>query len=208
MKNFIFAFAISIIIHFILLVNFKTIENKNEITNLEDIDSKSTTYIQLVSMKKATQKTNTKTVKKTVYKKIKEKGIEPIKKVLEKQEKENIQKLDTLTQSYIKLYGDKYYNFPKNVKKYLKDNLSKIGKITQQYLRYPSIAVRTKQQGTNIVEFLLKPNGDISNLKIIGTSNYSTLDKNSIKTIKIAYKDYPRPKEDSLIRIYINYLLY
>ncbi len=116
-----------------------------------------------------------------------------------------IKKLDKATQSYIKLYGDEYFTFSKEQKKYLNNNLNNIGKVTQMYLRYPRIAVKTKQQGMNIVQFFLYPNGDIKDLKITNGSGYTTLDKNTIKTIKLAYKDYQRPTEKTKVKIYVYY---
>lgn len=115
--------------------------------------------------------------------------------------------LDKLTLSYIKLYGKEYKKFTPKQKEYLNKNLKHIGRITQRYLRYPSIAARTQQHGTNVVEFFLHPNGDISKLRLISKRKYTALDENSIHTIQIAYQDYPRPKEVTKIRIYINYLL-
>ncbi len=116
--------------------------------------------------------------------------------------------LDDITKSYINLYGEEYNSFTKVQKVYLQKNLKNIGRITQKYLRYPSIAVRTGQQGMNVVEFFLHPNGDISDLKLVNSSSYSSLDKNSIETIEIAYKDYPRPKVKTKIKIYVYYKLY
>ncbi len=116
--------------------------------------------------------------------------------------------LDDITKSYLKLYGEEYNSFTKVQKVYLQKNLKNIGRITEKYLRYPSIAVRTRQQGMNIVQFYLHPNGDISQLELIGSSGYSSLDKNSIKTIEIAYKDYPRPKTKTKVKIYVYYKLY
>ncbi|MEA3353131.1 MAG: energy transducer TonB [Campylobacterota bacterium] len=126
----------------------------------------------------------------------------------EYKESEELEKLDEITKSYIKLYELQYQDLSLFQKNYIKKNISTIGKITQQYLKYPSISIRTNQQGTNIVEFTLHPNGDISNLTISDSSKYSSLDKNTIKTIKIAYKDYPRPKEPTPVKIYVNYILY
>jgi len=60
----------------------------------------------------------------------------------------------------------------------------------------------------NIVEFTLHPNGDISDLKISNSSGYSSLDENTIETIEYAYKDYPRPKSPTKIKIYVYYKLY
>ncbi|BCD60023.1 MULTISPECIES: energy transducer TonB [unclassified Nitratiruptor] len=107
-----------------------------------------------------------------------------------------------------KLYKDDFSTFTKNQKKFIKDNLGKIGMITQKYLYlrgYPYIAIKTRQEGTNLVEFYLHPNGDITDLKILKSSGYEALDKNTLETIKTAYKDYPLPKETTLIRIYVKY---
>ena len=116
--------------------------------------------------------------------------------------------LDDITRSYLNLYGEEYNSYTKVQKVYLQQNLKNIGQITQKYLRYPSIAVRTGQQGMNIVEFFLHPNGDISDLKLVSSSQYSSLDDNTIETIEIAYKDYPRPKTKTKIKIYVYYKLY
>jgi len=124
-----------------------------------------------------------------------------------KEEIQEIRQLSELTQSYIKLYGEQYFTFSENQKKYLKQNLNTIGRITQRYLRYPQISIRTKQQGTNVIEFYLHPNGDISELKLIDSSYYTALDDNTIKTIKIAYQDYPKPAEKVKIKIYVKYIM-
>ncbi len=124
--------------------------------------------------------------------------------------KPNKSSIKDLPKEYRKLYKDEFDTFTKAQKRFLKENLSRIGYITQKYLYlrgYPYIAVKTKQQGTNIVEFYLHPNGDISNLHLIGSSGYEALDKNTIETIKTAYKDYPLPKEKTKIRIYVKYRL-
>lgn len=131
------------------------------------------------------------------------------KKALEKREEiEEIQKLPALTQSYIKLYGEKYFEFSESQRRYLRQNLNKIGKITQRYLEYPSVSIRTKQQGVNVIEFFLHPNGDITDLKLIDSSYYTALDTNTVDTIKIAYQDYPRPFEKVQIKINVKYILY
>lgn len=113
--------------------------------------------------------------------------------------------LDQITKSYLKLYGEEYNSFTEVQKIFLKNNLRDIGRITEHYLRYPYLAIRLKQQGTNIVEFILYPNGDISDLRLSSSSGSTSLDENTIETIKIAYKDYPRPKEPTKIKIYVNY---
>ena len=131
------------------------------------------------------------------------------KKALERQEEiKEIQELPALTQSYIKLYGEKFFEFSETQRRYLKQNLNKIGKITQRYLEYPRVSIRTKQQGVNIIEFYLHPNGDITELKLIDSSSYTALDRNTVYTIKLAYQDYPRPFEKVKVIINVKYLLY
>ncbi|WP_298754774.1 TonB family protein [uncultured Arcobacter sp.] len=121
---------------------------------------------------------------------------------------EDVELVDEITQSYIKLYGEEYNSYTKVQKVFLRKNLKTIGSITQKYLRYPAISVRTRQSGMNIIEFILHPNGDITQPLITTSSGYEALDKNTIKTIEIAYKDYPRPNEPTKIRIYVTYRLY
>ncbi len=116
--------------------------------------------------------------------------------------------LDEITKSYINLYGEEFNSFTKVQKVFLQKNLKDIGKITERYLRYPSIAVRTRQQGMNVIQFYLYPNGDISDLKLTDSSGFTSLDKNTVETIEIAYKDYPRPKTKTKIKIYVFYKLY
>jgi len=129
-------------------------------------------------------------------------------KLTDKSLNTGLENIDNKTREYLLLYGAEYFSYDDETKKYLKNNLSTIGAITQRYLRYPAISVKTKQSGQNIVQFYLHPNGDISNLKIIGHSQYTTLDKNSYKTIKLAYKDYPTPSQKTKIRIYVKYILW
>jgi len=141
------------------------------------------------------------------------KKIEKEKKKQERNKKEiykelnELQHLDKATQSYIKLYGDSYFSLSKEQKNYLKNNLSRIAMITQHYLTYPALSVRTRQSGTNIIEFILHPNGDISHVRLTGSSSYTALDQNTIETIQLAYKDYPRPTKATLIKIYVRYIL-
>lgn len=115
---------------------------------------------------------------------------------------------DTYTKKNIsEIYGAEFGELGKEEQEFIINNLSYIGRITQSYLRYPANAGMLKQAGMNIVEFYLHPNGDISDLKIIKQSGFILLDRNSIKTIEIAYKDYPHPKVKTLIRFYISYIM-
>ncbi|WP_181566270.1 energy transducer TonB [Helicobacter monodelphidis] len=106
-----------------------------------------------------------------------------------------------------KLYGAEFYSLSKADKDFLNQNYRKIYDITNRYLIYPPVAGRLRISGTNRLEFYLHPNGNISGLKIISSSGYEILDKNSLQTIEIAYKDYPYPKKTLKMIFQINYKL-
>jgi len=163
-----------------------------------------------IIIKKEKQEINLKkffTINKTKKVIKKQKSLYEKNKEIQK-ELESIKKLDKRTQSYIELYGDEYFKLSKMDKQFLKTNLNVIGQITQKYLKYPNISIRTKQKGVNVVEFILHKNGDISDLFISDSSQYTALDSNTIKTIKLAYKDYPRPYKQVKIKIYVQYIMY
>lgn len=110
-----------------------------------------------------------------------------------------------------KLYGPEFNTYSPTQKKFIRNNLSTIHRITQNTLTrngYPSIAVRTRQQGTNVVSFYLHPNGDISGLKLKTPIGYAALDQNTIDVIRIAYKNYPLPNKKTKIVFYVTYTLY
>ncbi|WP_231273375.1 energy transducer TonB [Helicobacter pylori] len=161
--------------------------------------------------------------KKIVEQKVEQKKIEekkPIKKEFDPNQlsflpkevapprQENNKGLDNQTRRDIdELYGEEFGDLGTAEKDFIRNNLRDIGRITQKYLEYPQVAAYLGQDGTNAVEFYLHPNGDISDLKIIIGSEYKMLDDNTLKTIQIAYKDYPRPKTKTLIRIRVRYYL-
>lgn len=112
------------------------------------------------------------------------------------------------TQKIQDLYGAEFGSLSQDAQQFIKENLDTIGKITQRYLRYPLAAGKFGQQGMNIVEFYLHPNGDITELRLFQGTNFRLLDHNSLQTIKVAYKDYPRPNEKTKIRIRMIYEIY
>ncbi len=109
------------------------------------------------------------------------------------------------------LYGREFDTFSPTQKKFIKKNLGLIHRITQRTLTrngYPEVAVRTRQQGTNVVSFYLHPNGDISDLRLKKKIGYEALDKNTLEVIRIAYKDYPLPNKKTKIVFYVQYSIY
>ncbi len=210
----------SILLHIVLIISF---ENENKPTQTDEPNDKKTQNIGYVILKKEDiiikkQKNKTKTKTKNIDKtenikqktKAEENNTKADNKLVLKLSSDSFEKkfenIDSKTREYLLLYGAEYFSYNDETKKYLKNNLSTIGRITQRYLRYPAISLKTKQSGQNIVEFYLHPNGDISNLKITKKSHFGALDKSSYETIKLAYKDYPTPKEKTKIRIYVKYI--
>ena len=109
------------------------------------------------------------------------------------------------------LYGSEFNTYSPTQKKYIRNNLSTIQKITQRTLTrngYPQVAIQTRQQGTNVVSFYLHPNGDITGLRLKKRIGYAALDKNTLKVIKLAYKDYPLPNKKTRLIFYVRYSIY
>lgn len=127
---------------------------------------------------------------------------EPLKEEMKKKEQ-----FDDITKSYLELYKDDFDKLSDETKVYLIKNLKDIGKITERFLIYPHIGIQARQQGINVVEFILYPDGKISKPKIIKSSKYFILDDNTEETILKAYRDYPRPQKPSVIRIYVKYVI-
>ena len=112
-----------------------------------------------------------------------------------------------------KLYGSSFDSFTPIQKKFIVDNLGGIHRITQNTLTrrgYPAgaVAMKTGQEGENVVSFDLHPNGDISNLRLEQKVGYRALDENTLETIRVAYKDYPYPKETTHIIFYVEYSIF
>lgn len=109
------------------------------------------------------------------------------------------------------LYGGEFDTYSPVQKKFIENNLGTIHQITQRTLTingYPAVAVRTRQQGTNIVSFYLHPNGDITGLTLKKRMGYESLDQNTLDVIRIAYKDYPLPNKKTKIMFYVQYSMY
>ncbi len=110
-----------------------------------------------------------------------------------------------------RLYGSSYSRMSSAQRKFIDRNLRRILRISQEtlnYLGYPKDAARFGEQGTNIVQFYLHPNGDISGLRLLKRTGSESLDRQSIEVIKTAYMHYPRPTTKTKIIIYVRYRLY
>lgn len=108
------------------------------------------------------------------------------------------------------LYGDEFGKLTPGQQKYIIDNEEVMRRITQQVLtRVARVNLKNNinVNRTNVIEFKLHPNGDMSDFKFLEKSGYYVLDDTTEETISYAYSRYPRPKEVILIRYNVFYNL-
>ena len=109
-----------------------------------------------------------------------------------------------------KLYGSDFSKLSKGQQKYILDNQEIMRRITQEVLnRQASVSNINglNVNRSNVIEFFLHPNGDMSHFKFLQQSGYFILDDITKSTIEYAYSKYPRPTEKTLIRYNVFYNL-
>jgi len=228
---------IHISLYFYLTYNNKTITNKSyKTTNKEKSSKIKYIKLKPKIIKKETTPKAKKTpiIKPKIEPKVKEKkvikkkiiktkvkpkhNIKPkikAKKVIKKEPivkqevkpKVNKLKIPPKIKQYIDLYGDDFEKFDKQTKLFLIKNIKDIGEVTKRFLIYPQLSVQARQDGVNVVQFMLYPNGSIKDVIIAKSSGYFMLDDNTVDTIYEAYEDYPHPKKPTLIKIFVKYRL-
>lgn len=95
-------------------------------------------------------------------------------------------------------------------RKYTLDNQELMHRIIQQTLNRVSrvnIPRDLHVNSSNIAEFYLYPNGDISEIKLITKSEYLIFNKITKDTIAYAYEKFPRPDQKTLMRFKFDYSL-
>ena len=108
------------------------------------------------------------------------------------------------------LYGSKFGELSAAQQEYILDNQEIMRRITQQILTRQASVSNLRGLNvnkTNVIEFYLHPNGDMSDFKFLHKSGYFLLDEITRVTIEYAYSKYPRPKEKTLIRYNVFYNL-
>lgn len=108
------------------------------------------------------------------------------------------------------LYGEEFGKLTPGQQKYILDNQEIMRRITQQVLNRVArvnLDRNLNVNRSNVVEFYLHPNGDMSDFKFLSKSGYYTLDDITKETIEYAYAKYPRPEEKTLIRYNVYYNL-
>ena len=108
----------------------------------------------------------------------------------------------------IDLYGDELGDYGLAEIDFLVNNLRDIGRITQYHINrrgYPREAALLGQSGKLVIEFYLHPNGDISELRVVSSSNSIILDNDMQTNIKVAFREFPRPTTKVKIRCFMTY---
>jgi protein TonB len=90
---------------------------------------------------------------------------------------------------------------------FLRERLSVISNIVQRRINYPPIARRMGWEGRVLIGFILEPNGDIRDLKVLKSSGYEVLDKEALDAIRRSYKDFPKPPVSVVVKLPINFRL-
>ncbi len=91
--------------------------------------------------------------------------------------------------------------------KYKEENLSVIRETILSYLKYPPIARRMGWEGTVIVRFTLLPDGELEESGIERSSGHGILDRSALEAVRLAHRNFPRPKDRVTIVIPIVYKL-
>jgi protein TonB len=90
---------------------------------------------------------------------------------------------------------------------FLRERLSVISNIVQRHINYPPIARRMGWEGRVLIGFILEPNGDIRDLKVLKSCGYEVLDKEALDAIRRSYKDFPKPPVSVMVKLPINFRL-
>ncbi len=149
--------------------------------------------------------------------KTKPKKVDPMAWMFEdksKQEKKVMKKssasASSINNNIKELYGEEFGKLTPGQQKYIIDNQEIMRRITQQVLTRVARVNLPRDLNvnrSNIVEFYLHPNGDMTDFKFLHKSGYYVLDDTTKETIEYAYSRYPRPKEKTLIRYNVYYNL-
>jgi len=90
---------------------------------------------------------------------------------------------------------------------FLRERFSVISNIVQRHINYPPIARRMGWEGRVLVSFVLEPNGDIRDLKVLKSCGYEVLDKEALDAIRRGYRDFPKPPVSVVVKLPINFRL-
>ncbi len=128
----------------------------------------------------------------------------------ESEEKTKSSAGSSINQNIKELYGDEFGKLSPGQQQYILDNQEIMRRITQQVLTRVARVNLPRDLNvnrSNVIEFYLHPNGDMSDFRFLEKSGYYVLDDTTKETIEYAYSRYPRPTEKTLIRYNVFYHL-
>lgn len=109
---------------------------------------------------------------------------------------------ESLPYSVLHHYGDEFFELSAGEQHYIIDNLQRIRKINEvvgtQLLRDRS---DVDPMDNNVVEFILNPDGSISDLTLEKNRIGTALDELTLQTINLAHPKYPKPEQPTRVRI-------
>ncbi|MGG7048789.1 MULTISPECIES: energy transducer TonB [unclassified Campylobacter] len=86
-------------------------------------------------------------------------------------------------------------------------NFEQIRRALIKHHKYPKNAIKMRKQGICEVRFVLKSNGDVTNIEVISSSGTQILDESAIQTVKHASVDFPKLPNDVRVKIPITFKL-
>ena len=107
-------------------------------------------------------------------------------------------------------YGDMFGTLSAGEQKYILDNQEIMRRITQETLNRVgrvNVPHNLRVNTSNIIQFYLHPNGDITDIELVSKSGFYILDDTTRETIEYAYSRYPKPEQKTLIRYKVGYYL-
>ncbi len=92
-------------------------------------------------------------------------------------------------------------------KEYLDDHLATIREVLVKYRKFPSQAVRLRQEGSVRISFRLKHDGEVDDIRIVDGSGFPILDEDAIALIRKTAEYFPKPPKPVRITVPLNYTL-
>lgn len=111
---------------------------------------------------------------------------------------------EQLPYSVLHHYGDEFFSLSAGEQHYIVDNLQRIRKLNE------IVGTRLLREryhddvdplDNNVVEFTLHPDGSISDLRLEKNRIGTPLDELTLQTVTLAHPKYPKPAQDTKIRI-------
>lgn len=88
---------------------------------------------------------------------------------------------------------------------YLENHLGAVRDVLMKYRKYPTLAIRMKQEGVVKVSFRLKSNGEVEDIRIVSGSGYEILDENARELIEKTAQYFPKPPKNVRITVPLSY---